>query len=232
MRLLLAALVYVGVATIASQTALFGVLWGKGLLTREKLTDMLSVAHGVDLASIRRDLTPPADEDVGERRSLQQTVEARNLLHLDLDLREIGADKGWSEMRELRRQLENDRENYQILKAAFDDRLVQLQQAGTDPELRELQIRLETMNPKQSKEQILRILDDEEIGEDRALNHVVNMVKSMPLERRKKILAEFKAGDDAKRLHAILKRIRQGALDVKLIKETRDRVTRSATPQP
>jgi hypothetical protein len=230
MRIVTAMLVYFGVASLLAQSALVGVMWQKGLLSRGKLINMLAVAHNVDLPSVRRNLIPPDVDEPGEQFSMSQVTAARNLIHLNLDLREIGADKGWNEMRALQDHLIAERELYQKLKVAFDERLKQLQEAGADAALRDVQIRVESMNPKQAKEQILRILDDKDIGEDLALDQVVTMVKSMPAERRKKILGEFKSEDDAKRLHLILKRIRVGSSDVALIRETREKVKRFAPP--
>jgi hypothetical protein len=53
-----------------------------------------------------------------------------------------------------------------------------------------------------------------------ALNQVVAIFKNMSLDHRKKIIAEFKE-DDAPRLQEILRQIRLGMPEVKLLRDTR-----------
>ena len=61
--------------------------------------------------------------------------------------------------------------------------------------MKELQRTIEAMRPEQAKAQLLKMLDDEAMGD------VVTIVKNMPADKRKKIIAEFKEGTDADQLY-------------------------------
>jgi len=58
---------------------------------------------------------------------------------------------------------------------------------------------------------------------------VVAMLKRMSLDKRKKILAEFKDGADADTLSEILSNIRKGEPLASQIKETRDQLQQFST---
>ena len=56
------------------------------------------------------------------------------------------------------------------------------------------------------------------------MDDVVAIMKSMPTDKRKKIIAEFKQGEDTKDLYEILKNIRLGEPLASELKETRDKL--------
>lgn len=221
MRSLLTLLVAFGTASLLGEAALFGVLYAKGLISTDKLHDMLTVVYDVDLAQLQTQLESEHPEDETEQPSLHEIQMARKLAHLDLDLVELGADKGWNELRELSQTLSQQFEEYQQLKRSFEESLVKLDKVGEDVALRDVKTRLEVMNPKQAKEQIVKILDDEAIGEAQATEQVIHLLQAMAPDRKKKILTEFKSDEDAGRLHKLLKHIREGVADRTLIRETR-----------
>ena len=90
---------------------------------------------------------------------------------------------------------------------------------------KELQRTIEAMRPEQAKAQLLKMLDDE------AMDDVVTIVKSMPVDKRKKIIAEFKEGTDADRLYEILKNILRGEPNASTIQEARNSL-KPAAPTP
>ncbi len=71
---------------------------------------------------------------------------------------------------------------------------------GRDVVLRTLQ----TIKPKQAKEQLAQMLENHEIDQ------VVLLLSGLPETNRAKILAEFKTPDENKRLAEVLRLIRQG----------------------
>ena len=74
------------------------------------------------------------------------------------------------------------------------------------------------MRPEQAKEQLLKMLDDKAMGD------VVTIVKNMPADKQKKIVAEFKEGSDADQLYQILKNIRAGEPVVSQIEDAREQL--------
>jgi hypothetical protein len=238
-RAITTTLVSFGVATVLAEAAALAALWHRGALSRETLVQLLTVAYDVDVATMWQDMSarvPPRDE---EQQAYAAILEQRALLSADLDLREMAADKGSLDIRQLASEMQRQREQYALLKASFDDQLDQVQQGIVDSSFEEVKRQLESMPPRLAKDQILRILDDKSITAEKSTFFVVAVFKSMPLDKRKRLLAEFDT-HEMDRLQEILREVRLGVPEMMLIRETRDRLQKfkrgqtslPATPQP
>lgn len=221
-RAIPAAIAYFCMATVIAQVGALGVLSAQGILTQEKLFRCLAALYGVNLHEIEQRATAAAQPPPDEQPAFEEVIERRALASSDLDLREAAVDKALVDVRALTAQLKTERERYDQLKQQFDARLAQLEQVFTDNSLQEVQRTLEVINPKQAKDQILRMLDEASPEELEDVNRdVVTILKAMPLDKRKKILGEFKTEEEAQKLHDILKQIREGVPDTTLIRQTR-----------
>jgi hypothetical protein len=81
--------------------------------------------------------------------------------------------------------------------------------------LREVQLTLESLKPKQAKEQIIRMIEAADMAD------VVNIMKQMSLDKRRKILAEFESEPEQEPLFQILTNIRQGEPLVSRVSQVR-----------
>ena len=70
----------------------------------------------------------------------------------------------------------------------------------------------------------MMILEDPQFDPQEALRIVVARFKNMPLEKRKKLVAEFKTDREAERLQEVLTQIRLGVPDIDTIRETRQQL--------
>jgi len=215
------ALTYFSVATILAQVALIGMLYARGNLSRDKAVDLVAISQDVDLESMWHKLAAASKPVVTEQVSFEEVLTARKHLSLDLDLREIAADKGLIDVRQLALLLEDERRQYDTLKYEFDQRIDNIRQGAVDEGLKEVQRQLESVDAKLAKDQILRILGNADNSPDASMQFVVAMFKNMPLERKKKIMSEFKTEDDRKQLNVIINQIRLGVPDVEVIRQTR-----------
>ena len=213
---------YFSVATILAQAALLGVLYARGNLSRAKTIDLVAISQDVDLQTMWRKLEAASKPVAFEQVSFEEVLTARKHLSLDLDLREIAADKGLIDVRQLAVLLEDERRQYETLKYEFDQRIENVRQGAVDEGLKEVQRQLESVDAKLAKDQILRILGNTEIPQDTSMNFVVTMFKNMPLERKKKIMGEFKTAEDRQQLNMIMSQIRLGVPDVEVIRQTRE----------
>ena len=91
-----------------------------------------------------------------------------------------------------------------------------LEKSATESAEAELQRTIEAIDPKQAKAQILIMIDDD------AMSAVVTVVKALPLDKRKKLIAQFKTEEEIEKLADILRQIRLGNPEVPLINKTRD----------
>jgi len=219
-RLPLLTLIYLSVATVIAESAALTVMWTQGRLTQDRFLQILAVAYDVDLYSMRRELEAEAQPIKEAQVSYEEVVKTRSELTLDLDLREISSEKGLNDIRQLQNLLGQEKRQYDTVHDRFEQRLSELQLGAADLALQNVQHQLESVRAQLAKDQILRILDDPAIDPDSALQFVVTILKGMPLDKRKKILAGF-VNQDSERLHEILRQIRLGVPDVDLVRQTR-----------
>lgn len=220
-RIPILAAYYACVATVLAEVALLGVLWAKGGLTNEKAIQVMAVSQDVDLPAMRKRIEAAHRPIEVEQVSYEEVVKERKQVILDLDLREIALDKGLIDVRQLEFMLTRERLQYDSLKETFDKQVETLKMGETDLALQELQRQLESISPRAGKEQLMMIMEDPQFVPETALRIVVALFKNMPLEKRKKLVAEFKTEKEATRLHEVLTQIRLGVPDIDLIRETR-----------
>jgi hypothetical protein len=221
-RLPLTALTLLSVATVIAQVALLGMLYARGNLSQAKVVEVIAISKDVDLESMWQKLEAASKPVEAEQVSFEEVLTARKHLSLDLDLREIAADKGLIDVRQLGILLEDERRQYDTLKQEFDQRIENVRLGAVDEGLKEVQRQLESVDAKLAKDQILRILGNADIPPDTSMNFVVTMFKNMPLDRKKKIMGEFKSAEDRQQLNMILSQIRLGVPDVAVIRQARE----------
>ena len=118
-RVLPAICLYFSLATVIAQVAAIGTFWHRGIITREKLIQLLAISKDVDLPSMWQEMTLQAQSPELAQRSFHRLLEDRALLSADLDLLEMAADKGIYGIRHLDDALERERTQYGLLKSSF-----------------------------------------------------------------------------------------------------------------
>jgi hypothetical protein len=219
MRLAGCAAVYLCVATVISQTIALAYLWRRGGLDRQRLSQIVSI--------VRADETIPVHMVVGRQPSERQSPEVpfeeilqrRAATSLDLDLREQAVAHGLSHLRRLADHVAEDTRRFDFQKEAFNESLARLEEQANGTAMAELSRTLGAMRPAQAKDQLIRLLEDDQT------DVVVTLLKAMPLDRKKRLLAEFKAGDEPERLAEILREILQSAPHMSLIKASRGQLS-------
>jgi hypothetical protein len=226
-----AAVVAFCVATVVSLGVLGGMLWMKGALSGDRYLNILAAVYGIEQEGAAKSTTTAIDKNP-EQPSLEAVLERRALVSLDMDLRESALDKSLQDLRHLEAKMKTERERLDLWKQSFDNRIAALESGRTDQAIVELQQTIEAMQPKQAKEQILQILDTPpRSADDQPLHDVVNLLKNMPLDKRKKILAEFKAPEETEKLSEILREIRLGMPESELLRETRKQLQQQLNPK-
>jgi hypothetical protein len=215
-----------GIGTVITAAVIVMMLWWKGALNDERILGMLAALQGIK---------PPSHAGLSaldvdsEQPSLDQILGSRMKASLDLDLRESAIDKGLGDLRTIETALQNETKRLDSWKQSFDKRLSDLQTAAADSSLREIQQTLEVIQPKQAKEQLVQMLDEPKTSTDDPMEDVVRILKAMPLDKRKKILAEFKTPEENKILSEILRVIRLGGSDTELLRDTRSQLQQQGT---
>jgi hypothetical protein len=215
------------IGTVISLTVIGAMLWWKGVLSDERLYGMLAALQGI------KPPPPPSvsalDTD-SEQPSFNQILHARMRASLDLALRENAIDKSLGDLRTIETALQSESKRLDAWKQSFDKRLADLQTAATDSSLREVQQTLEAIQPKQAKEQLIKMLAEPKTPVDDPMEDIVRILKAMPLDKRKKILAEFKTPEEVEKFAEILRVIRLGGSDTELLQDTRRQLQQQAKP--
>lgn len=191
------------VATIIFQLTILGYLATRGTLNGPTVTKVVALANGIDISGDRLEAILRRDQQQ-EQPDFDEILEARKLEGLDLDMqrRSLGALKDdisleWSATKQERERLD---ERLQSFDKKEQETLALAQQEG----VKQVQRTLQTLDPAQAKDQLLRIYDDKRIDE------VVNIIQAMPADKQKDILGEFVTPEEADKLHEILSRIGGG----------------------
>jgi hypothetical protein len=218
-----AAFVYFCVGQTLALFVLVGALVAKGLVTHDKLEQIAAVMQGVDL----REVTESIDEARAKAKlpqpSLQDVAAARALKSRDLELREQELRNQLNLIRQEQSKLTSEADRYQKVQTDFEVRLKNLREGVIATNLENARIILENMKPKQAKEQIQRMLTDGE------MKQAVSLMSAMPVEKRAKIVTEFKTDKESEELAEMLRLIRAGEPEVTLIDETQKNLSRAGT---
>ena len=208
-------LLYTCMATLISQAAVVGYFWTSGTLSRHKARQIADIIAGVDM--IPADMAKPTDQldDPTQQISFEEIVQHLVAKNLNLDLREQAVGKGISDLRALATQLEEDTRRFDVRRESFNDNLTRLEEGAKGNAITEVRLTLEALRPRQAKDQMIRMLEDEQ------MEAVVTIIKGMTLDKRKKLLAEFKDGDEPDKLADILKQILHGVPETTVIEQAK-----------
>ena len=203
------------VATIITQLTAVGAFWFKGALDQDRLDRVLAALHGEDVVAMQAQLLDAQAQQYQEQPSYDQLETRRVLRSLDLDLRESAVENGLQALHSLQTTLESSHKRFEQLKKSYDAHLSQIAEDEKSQSLREVQLTLESIKPKQAKEQIIRMI------EAAGMTDVVTIMKQMSLDKRRKILAEFESEPEQEHLFQILTNIRQGEPLVSRVSQAR-----------
>ena len=211
------AFVYFSMASIIALLAATASLWFKGALDQGRIYRVLAALHGIDVVTMQQNIVSQAAETDVEQPSYEDRLEALALNNLDLDLRESAIENAWQDMNRLQTEVAKDRSRFEEMKDSYDAKLQQLADEEAATSLLELQRTLEAMKPDQAKQQIMKIIQDQG-----GMDDVVTIFKKMSLDKRKKLIAEFKQGTDCQVLYDILNNIRLGEPMASQTKKTQE----------
>lgn len=190
-------------ATFLAQICIVGLAASKGNVSRQSIAQVIGLLNGIDIQGARlkqalisaRDTPTPLYQDV---------LDAKTNALLQLDSRSRALDN-------FQRQLSDQQREFQKKVEDFDERRLQFemqqekQRTGTQlNKLKEVQTILENMAPEEAKKQLFIKLVNNELAD------VVSIIRGMPSDKQKKILAEFTQPEDHQKLADVLREIRRG----------------------
>jgi hypothetical protein len=204
------------VASVIAQVAALSAFWAKGVLDQGRMYRVLAALYGVDLITVQAQATADEEASREEQPSFDAKLAMGKLKSLDIDLREMAYDKGLLDVQNLLADLQTKEAQFQGIKQSWDNRLKAYAKEQQTSSMQELERTLEAIKPPQAKEQIVKMIENGDI------DIVVGILKRMQIDKRRKIVAEFKAPNEAEMLHEILDKMRNGepiASEIKKIQQ-------------
>lgn len=208
--LLGSALALLCAATVASQATGLAWAWSSGALARDKVVRYAGILYGLDPL----DLEPAQDksEERQEPRTRDEIIADRVRNTPLLVERAATLKQTTEDLRSVTLMLRRSREKYMTARDGFESLLTQLEKETEDRSLRDLQITLEIIAPKQAKDILSEMLNAPNSDPtDNVMGDVVSVLRTLPDDKLKKVLGEFKSAEEQQLLHEIL--IQIGELD-------------------
>lgn len=210
--------VYILIGQALAMTMIVGVVAAKGGLTREKLRQIMAVIQGIDLLALREQTIEDATKAANPQPSLADLADARARRARDLELREQELINLRNRVTKSQSDVLAEGDQVKRMRDDFEARLKTLREGALAANLENARLMLENMKPRQAKEQIQKMLADGE------LRQAVALLAGMPIEKRAKIITEFKTSEESGQLAEMLREIRKGEPEVTLIDEAADRL--------
>jgi len=217
---------YFCVATILAQIILLVYLTPTWQLDRDKVVQILAIAQGIDILAIREQAQGNRDQISPEQVSYEQVRETRAVKVRHLELREQALQQGLGQLAAESRKLTEAMQQDLQVRQAFQKELLALQQGAVTAGRENARLKLESLKPKQAKEQLTEMLKKDELDE------VVALLAAMPESKASKIMAEFKLPEETEQLYKILRKIREGFPESTLAANTQNLLRQPNSPGP
>jgi len=209
---------YLCIASLITEVAGAVYLRVSGKLDDARIDRILAAAQGLDSKETKPEQTTDEKPKDAEQPSYEDREQARELQARQLEMREQALKSGLDRIRFEQSKVAREKEIYDALQNAFSTQLDALRNRSVSSGRENVRMIWENIKPKQAKEQILQMLENQE------LNEVVAIFSAMPISKRAKIVSEFKTQDETEKLGEILRLIRAGVPEVNLIDKTRSQI--------
>ncbi len=203
------------VATVIAQLLILGMIAFKGNLRQDTMTKAIALFNGIDISGVQlqkaltnaRDVPVPSYEEVLTYRAAQSK---------DLEMRERSVRASNEQVATMRTKLQQDQEAFDRRKEAFYSLLDEMSKKGKLENLGEVQRTLEALPPEQAKLLLVRKLENQQLSE------VVEIIKGMAIDKRKKILSEFTSEKEITFADEILNQLARGEPIASVIDKARN----------
>ena len=196
---------YFCVATVISLAAGYGYLLSSGKLDDERMFQIVSLIHDVDLDKIAEEHEADAQDIPPEEPSHQQRQELIQITELHFQAKKDDLEILRREFDDLRRQVEVKMSRFENFKEELKQFLEKRREEALQTGLVGVRKQLETLHPdKQTKELLKKMI------EEGRTDVVILILNGMPSKKRTDILKKFDTQEDLSILYKIQKQMLAG----------------------
>lgn len=196
-RKLVDAFLWFCVASILAQLAILTVAAARGNLNDKTMTRVLAALNGVDIQGERlRNILVSAKETPVP--TYEDVLNAKVKSSLELDSRQEALDRLQRQISDRERLLRDEINRFELRRKDFQLELDRIKKGVQSENLNEIRKIIENLSPDQAKAQLLLMLKNNQKGD------VVSIIKALPSDKQKKLLAEFASQEDQQQLSEII----------------------------
>jgi hypothetical protein len=200
-RKLVDAFLWFCVASILAQLAILTVAAARGNLNDKTMTRVLAALNGVDIQGERlRNILVSAKE--APVPTYEDVLNAKVKSSLELDSRQEALDRLQRQVSDRERMLRDEISRFELRRKDFQQELDRIKKGVQSENLNEIRKILENLAPEQAKAQLLLMLKNNQKGD------VVSIIKALPPDKQKKLLAEFTSEQDQQQLSEIISELK------------------------
>lgn len=189
------------VASVLAQLCILTIAGSRGNLNSRTMTRVLAALNGVDIQGEKlknilvsaREAPVPTYEDV---------LSAKVKMSLELDSRQEALDRLQRQMSDRERVLRDEIDRFDSRRKEFQLELDRIKNGIQSANLSEITKIIENLAPDQAKSQMLLMLKNDQKAD------VISIIKALPSDKQKKLLAEFTTEEDQQQLSEILKELK------------------------
>jgi hypothetical protein len=204
LRAMFTLLLYFSLATLIAETIVVGHLVSHWQIDAGKLGAMIAAAQGIELPRAGEAARPEPETPSTEQVSYDQVLEARAVKDKNLQLRELALANALAQFRSDQRKLSEEQTRYAAQRRDYEGKLDATSKGALATGREQVASLLQSLKPKQAKDILLNMLENNEMDE------VVLLLSGMADAKRAKIVSEFKTADETKKIEEVMRQIRQG----------------------
>lgn len=190
-------------ATLLAQFAIVALSAWKGNFRKETVSHIIALLNGIDISGERlrqvyvsgRSTPMPTHEEI---------LEAKTKAALELDIKSSALDRFQRRLDDTQRRLEEDVKRFDQRREEFNVELQNRKKGIESENLRETQKILSNLSPESAQKQL------DSMWQNGQKADVASIIRAMPTDIQKKILAEFDDPNEQTTLAEIIREIQMG----------------------
>lgn len=206
MQFLFSAIGYTAVATVLTASLWIGYLWQTERLTDERVFRIVAMLHGVETVGRIDPSGPTGNPTPTEEPSLEEERRLRHLALRNYEARQASLLRGKTEFDHSLAQSIEQRDRVDQMATELKKRIEQVSTETINEGVRNVVRDLKVAKPDKGKELLLRILNSggsDPEAKQKALDEVIQIVNTMPIETWSDILNRFDGPAELDQLHLI-----------------------------
>jgi hypothetical protein len=190
-------------ATFLAQIAILGLAAWKGNVRRDTASQVIALLNGIDIQGERLKQVLISGR-TAPTLTPQEIQDAKISAALELDSKSRALESYQRRLDDSQRKLQDDIKRFDQRREEFNLELKNSRNGVESENLNETQKILAVLSPDAAKKQLVTMMEKDQKAD------VVAIIRGMPADIQKKILAEFTTDEDQAMLADVLREIRNG----------------------